>query len=295
MKFSKGFTLAELAIAMVIIALLLAGSMLPLTAQIDIRKISDTQRIMDGVKDAIIGFALANGRLPCPANGALATGTTNAGTEQLNVAGTSCAVSQGVVPWATLGVPETDSWGRRFTYHVAPAFADAISLATYSTSTALTVPASPGNQTTCTPTPSPVQSSFALCSLGDAAVLTRSPSATAAVPMGTAVAAVLISPGKNGYGGWQTNGIQLTPLPTNDDEASNVNGTTTVPASVLGTGGYVQYAFFSRDQTPSASGCVDPAPGAAGGSSPLCEFDDLVVMISAPTLISRMVAAGKLP
>jgi prepilin-type N-terminal cleavage/methylation domain-containing protein len=291
-KSSKGFTLAELAIAMVIIALLLAGSMLPLSAQIDIRNISDTRRTLDGVKEAIIGFALANGRLPCPANGALATGTTNAGVEQLT--GTSCTVSQGVVPWATLGVPETDSWGRRFTYHVAPSFADAVSLATYSTTTA-TAPASPGNQTTCTPTPSPVQSSFALCSLGDAAVLTRNPSATAAVPTGTAVAAVLISPGKNGYGGWQTNGIQLTPLPSSDDEASNMNGTTTVPASVLGPGGYVQYAFFSRDPTPSASGCSDPAPGAAGGSSPLCEFDDIVVMISAPTLISRMVAAGKLP
>jgi prepilin-type N-terminal cleavage/methylation domain-containing protein len=295
MNRSKGFTLAELAIALVIIALLLAGAMMPLSTQIEVRNIGDTQRTMDSIKEAIVGFALANGRLPCPANGALASGTAGAGLEQLNGPGTACSTSQGVVPWAALGAPEADSWGRRFTYHVSPAFADAVSQLTYSTSTAATTPASPGSQTVCAPTPTPTQSSFALCSLGDAAVLTRSPSSPAAVPMGTAVAAVLISHGKNGYGAWQTNGIRLTPLPSNDDEASNMNGATTVTAATLGAGTYTQFAFFSRDQTPSASGCSDPAPGAAGGGAPLCEFDDILVMISAPTLMARMVGAGKLP
>jgi len=290
-----GFTLVELAVALLIIGLLFASALIPLSAQVEVRNIADTKRTMDQIKEAIIGFAQANGRLPCPANGALPAGTSGSGTE-VSI-GSSCDPAFGVfgvVPWATLAVPETDAWGRRFSYRVAPAFADAIG--TTWESNASTSPPSAGSQTTttpCSPTPTPTQSSFALCTLGDIAVYTRSVSATAAVPMGSALAAVFISHGKNGYGAWQTNGIRLNPLPANNDEASNVNGTT--PAPMASGIGYTQRAFFSRDPTPSSTGCTDPAPGAAGTGSPLCEFDDIVYMISGPALIGRMVSAGRLP
>lgn len=309
-----GFTLAELAVALVIVGLLLAGTLIPLSTQIEVRNISDTRRTMDGIREAIIGFAQANGRLPCPADGSIADGISGAGAELYNVS--SCTTAIGVVPWATLGVPETDAWGRRFTYRVTPAFADAIGLNTWqSRATAIpgtfpsqsnTAVASPGDQNPTCPSssspavapytllPTPALSSFALCSLGDIAVLTRSVSATAAVTLGSALAAVFISHGKNGYGAWQSNGTRLNPQPGADDEASNVNGTTQVTTAVSGIG-YTQQAFFSRDPTPSASGCSDPAPGAGASASPLCEFDDIVVMISVPTLIARTVSAGRLP
>ena len=111
--------------------------------------------------------------------------------------------------------------------------------------------------------------------------------------MGSALAAIFISHGKNGYGAWQTNGIRLNPPPSNNDEASNMNGTT--PAPIASGIGYPQLAFFSRDPAPSSTGCNDPAPGTGGTGSPLCEFDDIVYMISGPTLIARMVSAGRLP
>jgi hypothetical protein len=53
-------------------------------------------------------------------------------------------------------------------------------------------------------------------------------------------------------------------------------------------------AFYSRTPTPAAAGCADPAPGTPG-VAPACEFDDIVVMIPSQVLISRMVAAGRLP
>jgi hypothetical protein len=102
--------------------------------------------------------------------------------------------------------------------------------------------------------------------------------------------AIFISHGKNGFGAWQTNGTRLNPIPTGNDEAANVNGTTTATPS----GGYSSWAFYSRSRTPAAAGCVDPVPGTTNGAPP-CEFDDIVVMISTGALISRMVAAGKLP
>src|SRR6266851_7760907 len=286
MNRSRGFTLAELAVAVAIIGLLLAGALIPFSTQIDVRNVADTQRAMESIREAITGFAQANGRLPCPANGSIAAGLANAGTEQFN--GTSCTASLGVVPWATLGAPETDAWGRRFSYRVSPAFADVSTASTWATTT----PTSPANQSQpCAPTPLPTApTTFALCSLGDIAVFTRG-STTAAVPMGSALPAIIISHGKNGGGAWQTNGIRLLPIPTGNDEAANINGNTTA----IPTGGYLSFAFYSRTPTPAAGGCVDPIPGGPASSAPLCEFDDIVVVISSSTLIARMVAAGRLP
>jgi prepilin-type N-terminal cleavage/methylation domain-containing protein len=255
----RGFSLVELAVALAIIALLLAGALIPLSTQMDVRNVADTQRTMESIREAITGFAQANGRLPCPANGTIAAGGTDAGKEL-------CPNGNGfgVVPWATLGVPETDGWGRRFSYWVSPIFADAM-----------------GTTFGCTPAPvpPPTQSSFALCSLGTLTVNTRSESTHAATALGSVLPAVIISHGKNGFGAFTPGGTTLAP-PTGADEIANAN-----PAATI---------FYSRTPTPAAAGCVDPAPPATS-AAPACEFDDIVVMITSNVLIARMVAAGRLP
>ncbi len=303
MSKGKGFSLVELAVALAIIALLLAGALIPLSTQIDVRNGADTQRSMESIRDAIIGFAQANGRLPCPANGGTPAGTVDtttwpapiaAGAEQFNTGANVCYIAIGVVPWTTLGVAETDAWGRRFSYRVSPAFADGNGASTWATATS-TSPPSAGNQNPtwpCSPIPLPATpTSFALCTLGDIAVFTRGNSTTTGVPLGTALPAVFISHGKNGFGAWQTNGTRLNPIPAGNDEAANVNGNTTA----IPSGGYTNWAFYSRPRTPAVAGCVDPAPPPATNGAPPCEFDDIVVMISTSALISRMVAAGRLP
>jgi type II secretory pathway pseudopilin PulG len=314
---SRGFTLTELAIAFFIISLLLASAFMPLASQVEVRNIADSKRVMEQMREAIIGFAQTNGRLPCPARGATAAGTTDntyvqvfgAGVEQYDSTNLRCYTALGVVPWSTLGVPETDAWGRRITYRVAPAFADDISRTTWqSRSTdptgaqSLTSPVSPGNQSPIcpssgvmnAPTPTPTQSSFALCTLGDMAVLTRNISDhSVATALGTGLPAVLISHGKNGNGAWQSTGVALAAAAANTDELANSSGTTIVdpstPPPTVSNLPYRTYAFYSRTQSPSASSCNDTS-----GTS-FCEFDDIVVMISAPTLVSRMVSAGRLP
>jgi len=309
MSKSKGFSLVELAVALAIIALLLAGALIPLSTQMEVRNVADTRRTMESIREAITGFAQANGRLPCPAAGNLA-----AGTEQFTAP--SCTALMGVVPWATLGVSETDSWGRRFSYRVSPAFADSVEnppgtpFATWNTrATAYTPPAppptflpqsvssppSPANQApSCNLTTPPTLSSFALCSLGDIAVFTqvRVGPTTTVVPLGVALPAVIISHGKNGFGAWQANGTRLNPIPPvgNNDEAANVNGNTQATPA----GGYPSWAFYSRTPTPAAAGCIDPVFPATN-TAPSCGFDDIVMMITSNALIARMVAAGRLP
>jgi prepilin-type N-terminal cleavage/methylation domain-containing protein len=260
MEQNRGFTLAEVAVVLVIVALLLAGVIIPLSAQIELRNTSETQRTMEQIKESLIGFALANGRLPCPADGTIAAGAAGAGTEQ-------CANSFGVVPWAALGVPETDAWGRRFSYWVSPIFVDAVGT-TFNTA---------GQSPACTPTPTPVQASFALCSMGNMTVNTRSDGTHAVVALGPALPVVIVSHGKNGYGAYNTAGTLLPAPAAGTDEAANANHS--AAASV----------FYSRTPTPGASGCND------AGAGSFCEFDDIVAMISMPILASRMVGAGKLP
>lgn len=305
-----GFTLAELAIAMVIIGLLLASAFIPLSAQVELRAIADTQRTMDGIREAIIGFAQANGRLPCPAIPGTATGAVDgttsepAGVEDTNPYPASatavCRRALGVVPWSTLGVPETDSWGRRFTYRVSPAYADYYNVAALSPweTKTTTTPASPGNQTAASPTlpcatvnPAPAApTSFALCTVGDIAVFspteaTRTASPTAAIAKG--IPAIIVSHGKNGHGAYQAfSGIPMA-NPTGAHELANVTGT---PAATP-TSWFASYAYYSRNYSAYAGTCSDTATGA----TPFCEFDDVVTWISPSMLISRMVSAGKLP
>jgi prepilin-type N-terminal cleavage/methylation domain-containing protein len=310
----EGFSLAELAVTMLIVSLLLAGALIPFGTQIDLKNVTDTQRTMESIREALIGFAQANGRLPCPAAGNLA-----AGTEQFTAP--SCTALMGVVPWVTLGVPETDAWGRRFSYRVSPAFADSVEnppgtpLATWNTRAApyvppappptflpqsVSSPASPANQPSCNLVTPPTLSSFALCSLGDIAVFTRGtidpvtllPTSTA-VPLGTALPAVIISHGKNGLGAWQPNGTQVNPIPVGNDEARNVSGSTTA-TPLPSPPGYLSVAFYSRTPAPSAAGCADPLPGTTNAAQ-VCEFDDIVIAITSNVLIARMVSAGRLP
>lgn len=113
----RGFTLIELAIVMFIVALLLGGMLLPLSAQQDIRARQETEKTLADIRDALVGFAITNGRLPRPA-----TSATN-GAEAASCA--DDAACSGFVPWAALGSAKLDGWGKLIRYSVTPAFANA--------------------------------------------------------------------------------------------------------------------------------------------------------------------------
>ncbi len=204
----NGFTLLEMAVVMIIVGLLLGGMLVPLSAQMDQRNISDTQKALSEIKEAIIGYALANGRLPCPATATIATGNTNAGVALTTGSGAAmvCTNASGVVPWATLGVNETDAWGRRYTYRVTSDFADGIGSGTYGG---------------CSPSPLPTLATFGLCSVGNLNVMSA---ATGGTTVAGSVPAVVISHGKNGAGAYTPQGTQVA-VGANADEQENTDGT----------------------------------------------------------------------
>lgn len=123
---TRGFSLVELTIVLVIVALLASGLMFGISAQRDAADQLEAQRQLEAAREALLAFAMSNGRLPCPARPNLATGTED------------CALQHGVLPWATLSLPMTDPWGRRLTYYASSAFTGAVpagSLASFSMAT----------------------------------------------------------------------------------------------------------------------------------------------------------------
>ncbi len=107
---SAGFTLIELAVAMLVVTILLAGLAVPVAAQLQARRQDDARRQMDEAREALLGFAAAHGRLPCPASAA------SRGEESFAAGGDStngnCSnFYDGFLPAATLGLSPLDPQG----------------------------------------------------------------------------------------------------------------------------------------------------------------------------------------
>lgn len=60
MKQARGFTLIELAIVLVIVTILIGGLAMPLSAQIQARRIAETNKTLEEAREAIIGYAMSN-------------------------------------------------------------------------------------------------------------------------------------------------------------------------------------------------------------------------------------------
>jgi prepilin-type N-terminal cleavage/methylation domain-containing protein len=102
---SKGFSLVEMAVVLVILGLVLAGLFGPLSAQMEQRNYAQTQNILDASKESLLGYAMINGRLPCPAS------ASSNGIEDPLGGGVCNHAYDGFLPAATLGFAPTDAYG----------------------------------------------------------------------------------------------------------------------------------------------------------------------------------------
>jgi prepilin-type N-terminal cleavage/methylation domain-containing protein len=110
-----GFSLIEMAIVLSIVGLLLVGLIPTISVQIEQQRRTETRKYMNEVNDALIGFAVANKRLPCP-------DTNSDGSE--NSPCTTNASQFGTLPYKDLGVTNSAPNGSELRYAVTKAFAD---------------------------------------------------------------------------------------------------------------------------------------------------------------------------
>lgn len=214
-----GFTLVELTIVMVIVALLLGGLLLPLSAQQDIRQQTEAEKHLTEVRDSLVGYAQINARLPCPAISA------TDGRENRDGVTLQCASLFGFVPWTDLGIRPTDPWGHTIRYRVSRDFAES--------GTAGTLPVLSAG-------PTPPATAAQLKIVG------RNPAGSIHDLTNDApreVVFVLLSHGKNGYYGTNADGSAGPADPAglnNPDEDLNANSLANAASTV----------FVSRTPTP---------------------------------------------
>lgn len=128
MNANKGFSLIEMAVVLVIVVLLLGGLLVPLEARVGQARVNDTEKTLEEIKEALVGYALRTNRLPCPDKTTGPNGgpndAPNDGAEDFNSGTGSCITQEGNLPWLTLGIEDSDSWGRVFHYRVTASFSN---------------------------------------------------------------------------------------------------------------------------------------------------------------------------
>jgi type II secretory pathway pseudopilin PulG len=186
---SLGFSLTELTIVLFIVSLLIGGMIIPLGTQMEFRDIADTEKALSEAREALIGFAVVNRRLPRPAISAV-----NGAERGACANDTACT---GFIPWETLGVRKFDAWNKIIRYSVTPTFAgggtgtDAIALSF-----------------------SPTKN-----------VRARDSSSVVDVPLATGVPAVVFSQGKRNWGTDSLGNTLPDSAVNNADEDANNTGT----------------------------------------------------------------------
>ena len=187
---NKGFTLVEIAIVLVVVGLLIAAFLIPLSSQIDQRNYGETKKQLEEAKESLYGYAMSHTAtdsrpyLPCP-------DSNNDGLEQPRVAGV-CPFQEGRLPWSTLGISRGDSWGNLIRYRVHPSFSNSVSGFTLSSA-----------------------ANFRICQDSACATL-----------ISTGIPVVLVSHGKNGYGTYsaESGAIILVPPSLSANELANMDG-----------------------------------------------------------------------
>ena len=261
----RGFSLVEIAVVMIIITVLLTIVGLPLASQMEQQRVSETSKQLTTIKEAVIGFAIANGRLPCPATDGTGGTTNSAGVESFAVAGSpangNCQRWSGFVPAVTLGLGPVDTagfmldaWGltqNRIRYAVAQ-------------KTVAAVGACPNAVTNIFTATNGIKTATADCISAQTLITVCS-----STPLGAAGAAT----------GCQAGALSVASAPFlvfSLGKNASVGG-----AGIDETHNLDQDAYFVA-HVPSTA-------GTAGG-----EFDDLVVWPSLSSLIYYLSQAGKL-
>jgi prepilin-type N-terminal cleavage/methylation domain-containing protein len=236
-----GFSLLELSVVLVIIAVITGTGMVVGKATLESAQIATTNSRINTIETAILAYRRANDRLPCPGDASMTSsnalfgyeaansGVCTGGSPSANYTFTTSGseVVEGAVPVRTLSLPDEfmyDGWGRKFAYGVW---------------VGLTAPLGFNNYG--------ITPNCGLITIRNAGGATRTTKANYA----------LVSFGSNGHGGFNERGARVNAGSVNTDEQLNCH----CDGSGVNTG-YLGL-YVTKDITESATNTLD-------------NFDDIV-------------------
>jgi prepilin-type N-terminal cleavage/methylation domain-containing protein len=133
---NKGFSLIELSIVLAVVGLMVVSMVNGFATYTQNRRMQESQRDLQNIYEALIGFAIQNGRLPCPdVDGINVPGF---GIEDRQGPNNECTapvggpagapVAVGFLPFVDLGISGVveDPWGFPYAYAVVRSFANDI-------------------------------------------------------------------------------------------------------------------------------------------------------------------------
>ncbi len=238
MRRARGFTLIEILVVLIIFGIVLTMAAAVTRGLAATQKRSITATRMATVDAAIVQFVAVQKRMPCPADGSLPSTANNAGLEA-GLDGNGCSAQvNGIVPWISLGLTETDAadgWDRRFTYRTGQSLGLTMDMS--QCDSAGTFGAVPPGAATCGSCPSGSPTNLAVCTPPQVflygkglrvknvagTVLMEPLPAVPAITPATGAAYVLISPGETGGGGYLFNTGSLSASTTTDGTEEQKN------------------------------------------------------------------------
>jgi prepilin-type N-terminal cleavage/methylation domain-containing protein len=204
-----GFTLAEMAIVVLLAGILLTFGVGVVQSQLENAAITVTKKRQEAIRDALVGYLGRNHRLPCPDSpiappapnvsfdGVEDRVTALPGTPPIPDPSTRCVRTFGVLPYITLGLSREmalDGWNNFFGYQVSN---------------------TPYNWT--------ISSNFNAGSQGG--IVIRERPGVGLIDFPTPAVAVLVSYGRNGSGAYTTKGTRNTlPIAADVDQLENTDG-----------------------------------------------------------------------
>ena len=128
-RMERGFTIVEVAIAVMLMAIILGYSVAMFPVQQELKQYRHAEAEMDEIIEQLIAFAQVNGRLPCPDTSTDAVAPVNSIDGEEDPAGPNdCEAYFGFLPARTLGINGKydatgtliDPWGSGYGYAVSP-------------------------------------------------------------------------------------------------------------------------------------------------------------------------------